>query len=524
MNRTSRNEEQADPWFRRWIRRTHRSRVLTAMLIVVAGVVAPPPAVVAQDQPQETEEQQTSAAFILSDVTYVIEGRTRQWILEDLLDLEPGQAFASEQDLLDHLAREQQRLVNQRSLQSASVTATFPDGDMVDGEAVLVDVLVETEDTWNVIVLPYARYDSNTGLLLSLRGRDYNFFGTLTELEVNFDYERTEEEQDLFTISSQFSVPFQMLEQRWRLIMDQNLEIEGDEFDFDFGLGLGYTIGMLGIDWEAVYEQRYRYITNDEFGDGSFLTSRVSLSSGIGTGVLLGPFGELEYQPELYAETSYRPDGSMSEERRGVTVGFDQGFAAGGFDWIGNYRRGLRLRLANENAWNVTRDRWDTEVNAQVAAFLPLWQPDPTEWPKAGVSAALGGFYLIDGADEDQDNAAADARGVLNDTMNGDVAAFLNLDAVVTFWTLEPIFEAQFGVFLDTAFVRDTRGTFGSSALDLERDLRFGSGIEVIGFPLFARSLYVRGSLGFDIRTVLDGASPLSSEAREIFIGLGHHY
>ena len=483
-----------------------------------------PAALFAQDQDPPAEAPADGPAFMISEVTYRIEGRTRRWVLEDLLDLEPGRSFASEEELLAHLAQQQQQLVNQRSLQSALVTASYPDGDMVGGEAVLVDVLVETEDTWNVIVLPYARYDSNTGLLLSLRGRDYNFFGTLTELELNFDYERTDEEQDLFTISSQFSVPFRMLERRWRLIMDQNLEIEGDEFDFDLGLGLGYMVELFGIDWEAVYEQRYRYITNDELGDGSFLTSRVSLASGIGTGLLLGPFGELEYQPELYAETNYRPGGSISDARRGVTVGFDQGLAAGGFDWIGNYRRGLRLRLQNENAWNVTRDRWDTEVNAQVAAFLPLWQPDPTEWPKAGISAALGGFYLINGAEDDQDDAAADARGILNDRMQGDVAAFLNLDALVTVWTLEPIFEAQFGVFLDTAFVRDTRGTFGSSALDLERDLRFGSGIEVIGFPLFARSLYVRGSLGFDLRTMIDGASPLSSDAREIFIGLGHHY
>ncbi|MFP4153184.1 MAG: hypothetical protein ACLFSV_10100, partial [Alkalispirochaeta sp.] len=112
-----------------------------------------------------------------------------------------------------------------------------------------------------------------------------------------------------------------------------------------------------------------------------------------------------------------------------------------------------------------------------------------------------------------------------NDTMNGDLGLFLNLDAVITVWTLEPIFEAQFGTFFDIAYVRDLRGDFyDETAFESERDLRYGAGIEIVGFPLFARSLYIRGSLGFDLFEINDGTDPLSSDAREIFIGLGHHY
>ena len=167
----------------------------------------------------------------------------------------------------------------------------------------------------------------------------------------------------------------------------------------------------------------------------------------------------------------------------------------------------------------------ETRVTTGAAIYRALWQPSEDVWPKAGVSAGFSGFYLIDGADEDQDDAAQAARGVLNDTMNGDLGLFLNLDAIITFWTLEPIFEAQFGTFFDIAYVRDIRGDFyEKTAFDANRDLRYGAGIEIVGFPLFARSLYVRGSLGFDLIEINDGAAPLSSEAREIFIGLGHHY
>lgn len=492
-------------------------------LTVFLGLAAP---VTAQDDPAGAADGPRDDAFVIREIRFDIEGRTRQWVLRDKLDLTVGMTFPDEESLISHIARQEQLLINERALQEATVRAEYrmPDpADPTPEEPIPVTVQVHTEDTWNIIVLPYARYDSNTGLLLSLRGRDYNFFGTLTELAVNFDYEKTENLEDLFTISSRFSIPFRLLEQRWRVFMEQDLELSGDTVDFGIDLGLGYEFEAFGLGWEAAYTQSFNYLTNDPLGDTAYYTSRVSLDSSIGTFLRLPGFGYFLWNPGIYGERSYRP-GGISEERRGTAVGFDQSLTAGDRDWIGNYRRGQTIELGNDNRYNIDEEKWDAEITAEVAVFRPLWQRSPEAWPKAGVSAAASGFYLIDGAGENQDDAAAAARGILNDRMNGDLGLFLNLDAVVTFWTLEPIFEAQIGVFFDTAYVRDLRGTFGSTAYDAERDLRFGGGIEVIGFPLFARSLYVRGSLGSDIRAVLDGASPISSEAREIFIGLGHHY
>ncbi|MFW5827639.1 MAG: hypothetical protein ACOCU4_06085 [Alkalispirochaeta sp.] len=467
------------------------------------------------------EDTPMPGAYRIDSIEYQNEGRTRQWVLEDVIDLEPGMTFPDELSLETHLANQQQRLVNQRALQEASITAEL---ESEAAQPIPVHVTVTTRDTWNVIVLPYAKFDSNSGLLLSLRGRDYNFFGTLSTLEADLDYEFTEDEENLITLSSSFSVPFNMLEQRWRLIMDQSLELALEDIDFNFGLGLGYAFEGLGLDWEVIYRQSYRYLTSDSAGDGSYNTSRLSLQTSLETPLEIPRIGRVGYRPEVYTEMSYRP-GGISEERRGVRSGLDHGLSAGSADWIGNYRRGVRVSLDNDNQYNISEDSWDSDITARISGYRPLWQPTPEVWPKAGVSASVSTFYLLTGADEDQDDAAADARGILNDTMQGDLGVFANLDAVITVWTLEPIFEAQFGVFFDTALVRDLRGTFSdSTGFDSQRDLRFGSGIEVIGFPLFARSLYVRGSLGFDLREIADGTAPLDSDAREIFIGLGHHY
>ena len=492
---------------------THRTTSFWTLAVAALFILIVPGTLLATE---------TEPAFIISEVRYQMDGRTRQWIAEDKIDLREGLTFASQEELDAFLARQTQLLVNERALQEAEIAVDYRPAE--DGEPQGVVVTVITEDTWNFFVLPYFKYDSNTGLLLSLRGRDFNFFGTLTELAVDLDYERTEDEENLYTIATKFDVPFQMFDRRWRLLWDQSIEFEADELDVDTSLGLGYNFDMLGLGWEAIYRQSYRYDTDDDEGDTDWYTSRLSLGTAIDTPVFLPGFGVVTYNPELYTETNYRP-GGISEEREGIITGYDQALEAGSYDWIGNYRNGQTIELSNDNGYNITNDDWDIELEGRINVFRSLWQRGPQGWPRAGVSASLNSFYLPTGADEDQDDAAEEARGILNDEMNGDLGVFLNLDAVLTVWTLEPIFEAQVGAFFDTAFVRDTRGDFyPSSDFDQERDLRFGSGIEVVGFPLFARSLYIRGSLGFDLRKIAQGDSPLSGDVREIFIGLGHHY
>ena len=453
--------------------------------------------------------------YRIAEIEYSIKGASRDWAIEDRLDIAIGQVFPDERSLLLFLADQQQILINQRVLHDASILYfLMPDDPVTQTREVLVRI--RTRDTWNYFLLPYFRYDSNTGLLLSLRGRNYNFFGTLQELELNLDYERTEDNTDQFSVSANFSIPVKIREQRYRLAMDQEVTVEGDEVAYSLDVGTGLDFPWLQQTWIASYTQSYRYDSADEYDDTSYFGSRVDLETGINTGVSVPTFGDLSWAPDLYTGTNYKP-GGISDDRDGLSVGFDHTLNAGRTNWFGNYRNGRTLRITNGNSFETFDRRWSNDLRFSVIGHKA--------WSKAGLSARFTSFYLLSGAEDDQDNAADDIRGVLNDRMNGDLGVFLNLDAVRTIWTLKPLFEAQTGVFLDTALVRDLRGDFSDeSAFDMERDLRFGGGIEVVGFPLFARSLFIRASYGVDLRDVADGASPLSSEVRELFFGLGHHY
>jgi hypothetical protein len=513
-------------------------------LLFVAGIVV---SVGAQEQDLDgtvpgddsglLDELQDEAGpgLVIDEITWEIHGRTRLWVLKRLLTIEEGLRFTSEQELVLFLLDQQQELINRRELHTSTIEYTITDDGRAERDGVVpeeapgdqrVRVDISVTDTWNIIALPYARYDSNEGLLLSIRVRDYNFFGTLQDLRIDLDYEFTDEGDNVVTLSTDFSLPFEMLRREWALVLKQSLGIQDGDVDFQLGVGLEYYFDWIGMDWTAAVTQEYRYLSDRDDEDGYYLANKFALGSGINLPVHLPGFGRLRYSPEVNSGVNYRP-GGISEDREGVTVGFDHDISAGRFNWIGNYRDGRIFLVGNDNQYNITRDTWDNEIYGRISTYRALWRrPDPAGWPRAGVSSSLSAYYLPDGADEDQDNAAQDARGILNDRMNGDVGVFLNTDAAFTLWTLKPVFEMQVGTFLDVAYVRDTRGDFHeSTSFDRKRDLKFGGGISVVGFPLFARSLFIRGSYGVDLDLVIDeGVSPLAGKAREIFIGLGHHY
>lgn len=499
------------------IRIPRAAALLTLWIILLAGPIVP---AVAQDPP-----------LVIEQINWEIDGRTRLWVLENLLDLEEGQRFVTEEELVAFLLEQQQILINQRQLQESRIEFTIPgdkeetaDGIERTGTERGVHVAIHVKDTWNIIALPYARYDSNEGLLLSLRAREYNFFGTLQTLEVDLDYEFTEEEESITTLSMNFNLPFEMLQREWGLILKQSLALEGEELDFKVALGLEYYFTLARWDWTAGIVQEYRYLTDEDDPDTYYFSDEFYLGTGIGTPLRLPGFGRVMYSPTVSTKINYRP-GGISADRRGATPGFDHDLGAGRFNWVGNYRDGRTFVVGNDNEYNTRTGTWDNELYGAISAYKALRRPDTAGWPKAGISARLSSFYLINGADEDQDDAARFVRGILNNRMNGDLGVFLNTDAAFTLWTLRPIFEMQVGTFVDVAYVRDTRGDFyDSPSFDRERDLKFGGGIAVVGFPLFARSLFLRGSYGVDLGLVRDGVSPLASKAREIFIGLGHHY
>lgn len=402
----------------------------TRTVIAGAAVLLLAQALLAQET--GTAEQTPQPRYVIDEVAYEIDGRTREWALEEVVDLEVGTTFPSIEALEAHLARQHQNLINQRQLQSATVEYEVDEGE---GAPQRVSVTVSVEDTWNIIVLPYFKYDSNDGLLLSLRGRDYNFFGTLQELSIDLDYLRTVEETNEWTIAAEFSLPFNMLERRWRWTFEEEFVLENEDIDFSTSTGLAYDFEFWENPWSVGIEQGYQLFTADQEPDDYFLTNTVFLEGDVGTPIPAGPMGFFRYRPQANLLVNYAFDDTLSDGRRGVFANFDQSLSAGGFDWIGNFRDGLEVSLGNDNEYSFYREDLESRATASASGWLAA---DPF-----GLSARAGGFYYFDGVPEDQDDGAAEIRGVLDDEMSGDLGVFLNTDVALKVWTLEPIFEMQ---------------------------------------------------------------------------------
>jgi hypothetical protein len=493
----------------------------------------------AQAQAPPRSPAAAQAAFEITGIRYHIEGRTRDWILAKFLkdnDLYVGRTFASRADLDSVIADRTQLLLNQRTLETARIEATV---EPRAGMPAAVTLDVYTRDSWNLIGLPYFKYDSNSGLLLALRGRDYNFFGTMETLTLNLDYTYTEDQTNEWGAKSSFTLPFEMLGHDWSWDFSGGFtyDVGTDPVNFtdtvNFGLDLETTLGIaipLWPDkWTLAYTQGFHIIRPDDEivytepdrtlrpnPDGTFTAddkyyneSRLSLGSTIRTGWYLPVVEEVKYQPSVFVDVKYKAEGELSPNYRGFQPGFSHALTAERVDWIGNFRNGASASITNSFPYSLSTDRWLVSLQGDLAGYRAA-----SPW---GFSARISGFYTPESVNTT--DAAEPIRGVLDNRMEGNVGLFWNSDLTLKVFTIRKFAEAQGSFFFDAALVTDTNRSF-----DLGNDVKYSVGAEGIGFPLFARAFYIRISLGFDITDFIKSFAIADLHRPEIFVGLGHHY
>ncbi|MFP3959900.1 MAG: hypothetical protein ACLFUX_07010, partial [Spirochaetaceae bacterium] len=398
----------------------------------------------------ETEAVSEPAGLEITDVEYDIDGRTQEFALAARLDIEEGTSFVTEEQLETYIAEKQQELTNQRVLSDESEITYSVSPRPGDPDA--VTVRVEAVDTWNLIALPYPRYDSNDGLLLGIRARDYNFFGTMEELRVNLDYENKIEEgterlsgDEKWTVETTFDWPFQWLEHDWNWSLAQKVELEDRndiEYTLDTSLAYDFLIGPRT--YTARYSQRYDYLTDDGKGDGYYLTSGLGLTTGYDTGIELPGMGELSYRPGLFTNVSYKLGDEISADRRGIELGFRHSLSGGGTDWIGNFREGVTGSISNSNSINMYDASLDRDFDAELAGYLAV---DPFAFSGRGlIKASLDDSSYADGAP---------IRGILDNRFEGDAGAYFNSDVTLKVWTIGNFVEGQGSFFFDAGAIVD---------------------------------------------------------------------
>jgi len=486
----------------------------------------------------QAEETAAGPVYYIRDINYQVQGITRPFALANAAELRIGQEIAGDAALAAYVKEKTQLLLNERVLEDARIEYTIAAADADGRIPVLLSVAVD--DTWNIIALPYFQYDSSDGLEFSLKARDYNFLGTMQPLKIDFGYvlekdpmDRMAFDEGTLFVDITSDTPFVLYGRDANLEFDNFIGYTSDygfEYENTTGLSVSWpikattlTVGVFqGLSVNEENDADFQEAYGVRYEDYWYLSNWLAAEWEIPTGIVVDGLGQLSYIPGAELKLKYRPGGEIGPEREGPTATFSQALEFGRVDWVGNYRRGLEAVLENENEYNLYHESWDRSLSAEITGHYPLSS-------FFGVSGKLTGAWFFDQAD---DKAAEILRGIINDSVSADYALYLNADfplRVIRFvpyewfgrrWMRVFQFEQQWTPFVDVGLLEDP---VNHTTMKLE-DALVSGGLEVVTFPLFMRSFFIRISLGFNLRQAWETGSVPDGDGREIFIGLGHHY
>ena len=503
---------------------------------------------------EDTKREKPDPVYVIREIEFDVTGSSRPFALISSGSFIEGEIIRGKDNLDKYLAHKKQLLMNQQVLEE--VTIEYFTGESESDGAIPVRLLVHVRDTWNLIVLPYPKYDSNEGFSITLKARDYNFLGTMSALRADLGYKNNNGEQSVnFSLDS--GIPFYAAGLHWILNFD-------NFFDYTFNEPLYYqnVTGLsLLLPWRnTIFTVGFnQYLTINEENSiedidvfdldkryyGVYASTELFVSWKLPLGIEVGDFGEIEYKPGLSGRINY-PYNSMDDPRKLLTT-FNHSIGFGRIDWIGNYRKGFSASIGNFYDWYFHRSDAPLRIGLNAEATLH-W----TFSKYLGVSSKLNYRQWWHWSDKLGGNipyyGAGDmTRGLINDDIRAYQILTFSLDLpirILRFWPSEWTnnqkfhffdFEMHLSPYTDFAVfsgpynkLKDRYNSYAEKTQFSIDNIINTAGIEVFVFPAFFRSLKIRASIGYNLNKIKQEGVSLTGgffpEWDEIFIGLDHSY
>ena len=507
--------------------------MIRKILAMVLGFIIIIPVILA-------DESQT--IYVIRELEFEVDGISRPYYLALYGDFKEGERIEGRENLERYIERRIQTLNNQRVLDYTATRIEYFLGTPEADGALPVRLLIFVKDTpWNFVVVPYPKYDSNSGLSISLRAREYNFLGTMNPLRIDLGFASDQDDKQSVNFMIDTNTPFQAFGYNWVFNFDHFLE-----YTFDEDL---YYRNITGVSMNLPWNN-----TSFTFGLNHFITLNHSdykdvfgsidpyIRWGIPLGIQVWDYGHLYYSMGVSGIINY-PYDLLPESLRPNAV-FSHSLGFGRVDWIGNYRKGLSASLSNSFTWYF--DRSDAPLATNLEAVVTFFHPFNK---LIGVYSRLRYRHYWRWSDRNDkwlhfDDGGNVLRGVLNKDLHGLNMLSLNLDIpirVLRFWPSEWLedpevsmfnFEMHFSPFMDIALAE---GPYYSHSSLPNKEIKFGLdqmittiGLEIIVYPHIARSLTIRGSLGYNVEKLMErGYQPrfgFVPQWDEIYIGLDFHF
>jgi hypothetical protein len=293
-------------------------------------------------------------------------------------------------------------------------------------------------------------------------------------------------------------------------------------------LPLSFTYIYLGINESFILNEENEDIYKPEYGnfqDGFYMSTNPYISWKIPIGIDAGNFGEIDFTPGVSAEFPHEfQKWPLDDIRKGPFLAFTQNLGFSRVDWIDNFRNGLDVSVYNSFNFdfyklnNNKEHYWTERLKFSAVGHYKISD-------LFGVSANLmyrQWIYYDYGY-----TAAGDVlRGIIDKEICADYMISLNIDVpfrifkfLPSVWFKKPKlrlfnFELFIAPFIDLALYHDP---VNRTKFDFDNTILTG-GYEIIIFPEFFRSLFVRASLGWNI------SDYKNERPYELYIGTDFHY
>jgi hypothetical protein len=497
-----------------------------------------------QDAESPAEADDSNTVYYIKDIVFnrsgkrVRTGLSLPYFLLRQGEFEIGERITGRDNLEKYRLDKMQLLINHRVLDAAYIDLIFEEPDSAGSVPVILRVA--TVDTATIIVLPQPRFDDNDGFRIVLKGRDYNFLGTMNPLRFDFGYEynKKNKESSFFSLIDS-DTPFRLFGYVWNFNFDHYFSYTHEApFHYKNTSGLTmelpvrFTTVTFGLEEAVVVNEDNTEAYGEEFKnpwvqqqeDGRYkefyMSTVLSASWKIPTGFSAGKFGELTYTPRIEEKFNYTPGGDVGYLRKGPRTTLSHSLGFGRVDWVDNFRSGLTASVGNANTYNSYRNDWSSSLDVSVAGHVRI----------LSFFGFSGKLQYRDWFRNTYSEAGDSLRGIRDDEFSARRTLSLSMDFPFRVFMFMPSvwFNAPSLRFMNVEFhlapIVDAAFTVGPDSTVSADNIRVTAGLELIAFSHFWRNLYLRLSGGLNLRKLAGSGSITDRSVWEIFFGMEHHF
>jgi len=479
----------------------------------------------------EGDSHDENSIFVINSFSFVINGYTRRYALINKAELIEGEEINGFTNLEKYIQNKTQILYNERVLDSVRIEYSISPA-REDGKYP-VNLFIYVKDTWNIVAIPRPQLDSNTGFDITIKARDYNFLGTMSALRVDLGYRHDEKGRDFFEFMFDSDIPVRIFNLNWYINFDHDVSYRPDMEQNWFycnatGLSVdipfGFTTPNIGFDIYFIVNEDNSDMDRElyelgESQEGLYISTRPYISWKIPI-TKIGDYGELAYTPRISAIFNHEVSPwTLSINRKGPFLGFSHALGFGRINWIDNFQQGFTANVYNSFNYDFFKYRNDeyplsTRLEAKGAAHFKFFN-------FLGLSTRLMYRQWFNTYTE---SAGDVLRGIIDKDITTDLMVSLNMDLIFKVLRFKPSqwfnwntrlfdFDLHIGPIVDLAYSNTI-----SELSELDKNIFITGGFEVIIYPIFFRSLYLRISTAWDFSDI-SKRTPM-----ELFIGTTLHF